>query len=552
VRDKRLWSFRVSRDIRIIVFKDGDTIMLCYADHHKAYGWAQNRQLEPNPQTGAMQLVEVVEHVEEVVKRVVKEVEEEPPLFVRFERDYLQALGVPERWLDALQHVGEEGFLRLIDHLPAEASENLMKLAQGQPVPRPVQLMGEDPFAHPDAQRRFRVIDGDQALLKWALDAPWDQWTVFLHPSQRDAATRSYSGPAKVSGGAGTGKTVVALHRAAELARRNEGGRILLTTFSKTLASRLEHNLNLLLELGSPERERVEVAHLHRVAKRLWEERGGRAFKPLADRELTSRLERLAREKGVTEFSTAFLRHEWEGMIEAEGVTSWDEYKTVRRSGRGIPLGVRQRLQLWRVFEELQRELREEGMLSFDRLCHETRKLLQQGNGAPYDHVVADEVQDFGAPELRLLRALARPGADDVFLAGDIGQRIYKAGSSFSASGLEVRGRSAILRLNYRTTEQIRRYADALLPGVLTNSDGESEERSTVSLLTGPRPQVIRFTDPNDEARYLAERLERWLQGGFEPGDIAVFARTNAALQERAEVMLDLCGLKGHYLNDED
>jgi mRNA-degrading endonuclease RelE of RelBE toxin-antitoxin system len=551
VRDKRFWSFRVNRDMRIIVFKDEATVMLCYADHHdKAYQWAENRQLEPNPQTGAMQLVEVIERVEEVTKRVIREVEEEPPLFARFERDYLQALGVPERWLDALQTVGEEGFLRLIDHLPAEASENLLKLAQGHPVPRPVRLMGEDPFAHPDARRRFRVIDGDQALLKRALESPWDQWTVFLHPTQRDAAMKSYSGPAKVSGGAGTGKTVVALHRAAELARRKDA-RVLLTTFSRTLASRLEHNLNLLLEPGSPERGRVEVAHLHRVAKRLWEERAGRSFRPLTDRDLMSRLERLAREKNSTGFSTAFLRLEWVNVIEAEGVSSWDAYKVVQRAGRGVPLGVRQRLQVWRVFEALHKELEADGVMSFDRLLHEARGLLQE-DGAPYDHVIADEVQDFAAPELRFLRALAKPGPDDVFLAGDIGQRIYKAGSSFSASGLEVRGRSTILRLNYRTTEQIRRYADGLLPGVLRDNDGESEERATVSLLTGPRPRIVHFTDPNDEVRHLAERLKAWLQGGYEPGDIGVFARTNATLEDRAQGVLDLCGLTGNYLTDED
>jgi mRNA-degrading endonuclease RelE of RelBE toxin-antitoxin system len=553
VRDKRWWSFRVNRDMRIIVFRDEATVMLCYADHHdKAYSWAKNRQLEANAQTGAMQLVEVVERVEEVVKRVTREVEEEPPLFARFERDYLQALGVPERWLDALQHVGEEGFLRLVDHLPAEASENLMKLAQGQPVPRPVRLAAEDPFAHPDAQRRFRVVDGDQALLRRALDAPWDQWTVFLHPSQRDAAIKSYSGPAKVSGGAGTGKTVVALHRAAQLSRRRENARVLLTTFSRTLASRLEHHLDLLLEPGSAERGRVEVAHLHRLAKRLWEERSGRVFKPLTTKELMGRLGRLAREKGVTEFSTAFLRLEWEGVIEAEGVTSWDAYKSVRRAGRGIPLGVRQRLQVWRVFEALQKELQRAGVLSFDRLLHETRELLHKEEEALFDHVIADEVQDFAAPELRLLRALAKPGPDDVFVAGDMGQRIYKAGSSFSANGLEVRGRSTILRLNYRTTEQIRRYADGLLPEILTDSDGESEARDTVSLLTGPRPQVVSFTDPSDEVRHLAERLEAWLQGGFTPGDIAVFARTNAVLQDRAQSVLDLCGLEGNFLTDED
>src|SRR5690606_5508923 len=135
----------------------------------------------------------------------------------------------------------------LVPHLPGEAAEALLELATGgkPPIPKAV-IAGGNPFDHPDAQRRFRVMS-DLDELKRALESPWDKWTVFLHLAQRQTVERDYNGPARVSGSAGTGKTVVALHRAVELARKNEDARILLSTFSEPLANVLRSNLNRLV-----------------------------------------------------------------------------------------------------------------------------------------------------------------------------------------------------------------------------------------------------------------------------------------------------------------
>lgn len=189
--------------------------------------------------------------------------------------------------------------------------------------------------------------------------------------------------------------------------------------------------------------------------------------------------------------------------------------------------------------------------MSFERLCNELADWLEGRGEQPYRHVVADETQDFGPAELRLLRALAPHGANDIFLAGDIGQRIYKAKSSFLASGIDIRGRSAVLRLNYRTTEEIRRHAEGLLPGTFEDADGEPEERRTVSLLSGPEPEVLGFADANEEARGVAERLDAWLRGGFTPGDIAIFARTRKVLGDRGENVVRQLGLSPNYLRDD-
>ena len=202
-----------------------------------------------------------------------------PPLFGGFEADYLFALGIPTEWLDAVRLVSEDNFDALVGHVPDEAVERLLDLAAGKPVPRPVPIKGVTDMTallHPDAQRRFRVIDNQQEL-RQALDFPWDQWIVFLHPTQRSIVERSFNGPARVTGSAGTGKSVVALHRAAALARQNPKARILLTTFSKTLATRLAQNADILLG-KSAERAQIEVEHLHKVARDLWVKKKGRPF----------------------------------------------------------------------------------------------------------------------------------------------------------------------------------------------------------------------------------------------------------------------------------
>src|ERR1035437_2790778 len=236
-KDKNFWSVRVGSDIRLIVHKTNDSLLLCYVDHHdKAYAWAERRKLETHPKTGAAQLVEIRERVEEIAVPVYVEVQRpkppKPPLFAHLSDDVLLGYGIPLEWLADVQKATEDNILSLTDHLPSEAGEALLELATGgkpqQPQPAPT---GADPFTHPDALRRFRVMN-DTEELERAFAYPWDKWTIFLHPAQRQWVERDYNGPARVSGSAGTGKTIVALHRAVFLARTNPDSRVLLTTFS--------------------------------------------------------------------------------------------------------------------------------------------------------------------------------------------------------------------------------------------------------------------------------------------------------------------------------
>ena len=220
-KDKNFWSVRVSRDIRLIVHKTESSLLLCYVDHHdNAYQWAERRKLETHPKTGAAQLVEIRETVKEVT--IPKYVEEEQsaqtklPLFTDIPEDDLLSYGVPSEWLGAVREANEDTVLELADHLPQEAAEALLELATGgQPQMTQPVYENVDPFDHPDAQRRFRVMSNVEELER-ALEYPWEKWTVFLHPAQQQLVEKEYSGPARVSGSAGTGKTIVALHRRSE------------------------------------------------------------------------------------------------------------------------------------------------------------------------------------------------------------------------------------------------------------------------------------------------------------------------------------------------
>ena len=252
-KDPGFWSARVNLDLRIILHRAGENVVLCYVDSHDdAYLWAERRRLETHPTTGAAQLVELREVVQEVVVPVYVEAERQAPPkptpFALVPDEQLLGYGVPEEWLGDVRAATEDSVLDLADHLPAEAAEALLELAVGgTPQPSLPVPVGGDPFSHPDAMRRFRIMNNIEELAA-ALEYPWERWTVFLHPDQSGIVERNYNGPARVSGSAGTGKTVVALHRTAHLAiRSNPDARVLLTTFSDTLANQLRTKVGLLM-----------------------------------------------------------------------------------------------------------------------------------------------------------------------------------------------------------------------------------------------------------------------------------------------------------------
>nr|WP_019568948.1 3'-5' exonuclease [Thioalkalivibrio sp. ALMg13-2] len=529
-RDKDFWSVRVSSDIRLIVHKSDDSLLLCYVDHHdKAYQWAEGRKLEVHPKTGAAQLVQVRETVKDImVPRYVAQDPAEaakPRLFEEIAEEALLGYGVPTDWMDDVRQANEDTLLELAEHLPAEAAEALLELATGgNPEPFGT-YTGDSPFEHPDAQRRFRIMT-DVEELERALDSPWERWSIFLHPAQRQWVERDYNGPARVSGSAGTGKTVVALHRAVYLAEAHPDARVLLATFSDSLAAMLKAKLLLLIGNRPRLGERIDVYSMDALGTRLYELHSGSPR--LATRELIESLLIEASEKqSGANFSRRFLVSEWEDVVDAWQLDSWEAYRDVRRLGRKTRLPESQRLTLWAVFEEVRQALKQRGLLTQASLFHELASKMEQRSAPLYDFAIIDEAQDIRVPQLQFLASLGANRPNSLFFAGDLGQRIFQQPFSWKTLGVNIQGRSRTLRINYRTSHQIRRQADLLLDPELYDVDGNSEQRTgTVSVFNGPAPDLKALDSHEEEAGYVAEWLRRSLSQGAEPGEMAIFVRS--------------------------
>jgi mRNA-degrading endonuclease RelE of RelBE toxin-antitoxin system len=349
-RDKNFWSVRVTRNIRLIVHKSEDSLLLCYVDHHdQAYAWAERRKLETHPTTGAAQLVEIRETVQKVfVPQYLPDARPaaiSKPIFAGYADAELLQYGVPVEWLNDVRQATEDTLLTLADHLPGEAAEALLDLATGGKPRTPV-VAAANPFEHPDAIRRCRAMPNIEELQR-ALDAPWEKWTVFLHPDQRQIVERDYNGPARVSGSAGTGKTIVALHRAVFLARTNPDARVLLTTLTDTLAKALHAKLRYLVsEEHEPKlAERIEVYGIDAVAMQLYKRRIGRPQLAPPER-IHAFLKEGSARAGEHTFSQRFLRTEWEHIVDAWQLQSWEDYRAVARLGRKTRLPEQQRVML--------------------------------------------------------------------------------------------------------------------------------------------------------------------------------------------------------------
>lgn len=540
-KDPNFWSFRVNRDIRLIIHKTKNSFLICYVDHHdEAYSWAERRRIETHPRTGAAQIVEVRERVQEIVvpNSVAIASRPEPirpsalPLFANVPDDDLLAYGVPMDWLADVKAATEDTLFDLADHLPSEAAEALLDLAVGEkpPLPPAIATAAASPFEHPDAQRRFRVME-DVEELKRALDFPWDQWTVFLHPSQREVVEQSFSGPARVTGSAGTGKTVVALHRAAKILEREPNARLLLTTFSLPLANALEGKLRLLT--GGDQRivPRLTVLPFRGVAQELFTLAFGYHPRAATDEQIRAALKAGADEQKITGFSLRFLASEWLNVIDAWQVGDAAAYSNVPRLGRKNRLGAKQREALWPVFARAREILEAQGVLTWPTIFGKVTAHFGPRAEKPFTHAVVDEAQDLSVPELRMLAAIVPRSLNALFFAGDLGQRIFQEAFSWIAMGVDIRGRSRTLKVNYRTSHQIRRAADKLLPKMVQDVDGiEQDRRGTVSIFNGPEPEVLKFEDQQSEIAGVAAWIARVLADGISPAEIGIFVRSNEQL----------------------
>lgn len=552
VKDHRVHSVRIDQSYRAIVVqpKKGDLYLLAWVDHHdEAMAWAKKKRFEVNPTTGALQVVSIAE-IQEIAPPQEAHITD-PGLFGRFDDGVLLSFGVPRVLLPAVRAVtNPEALQALVQHLPAEAAEALQFLAAGfapdevreaLAVPAPAPTVDTSDFEkalqHPDSRRRF-VINPTPDDLDAMLNAPLATWRVFLHPSQERLVRREFNGPAQVLGGAGTGKTVVAMHRARHLARRigaGEEGKLLFTTFTVNLARNIQQ---MLQSLCGEEIERIEVLHLHAWAANFLREHGVQFTIAEAD-EQAACWSQAQSQTGVDDWDLSFIRQEWEAVVQANGIGTLQDYLRTPRYGRPAKLSRPQRARLWQVFAAYREAMAQRGKWEWEDVSREARRYLEGHHVVlPYRAVVVDEAQDFREEDWRLVRAMVPEGPNDIFLVGDAHQRLYGRKLVLTRLGLNIRGRSSRLRINYRTTEQIRDWAVAMLHGLQVDDlDGGTDTQAGYkSLRSGPPPEVRCFATAQEEGAFLKEAIQRELEKR-KAEEICLVARTSALVQGYRSVL---------------
>ena len=348
---------------------------------------------------------------------------------------------------------------------------------------------------------------------------------------------KEFNGPARISGSAGTGKTIVALHRAVHLAQRDPDARILLTTFSDPLARNLLSKIRILCASAPRLMERIEVASLDNLAARL--SKHAQINDLIPDKfELFKILENTLNKNDYSNIgSSRFIINEWMEVVDAWQITNWESYRDFKRLGRKIRLTETKRKQLWEIFVKFESVIHDKGWITRAAQLKKLSEKYMERKRAPYDFIVVDEAQDITPMQLNFVGAFASQGKDNLFFTGDLGQRIFQTPFSWASLGVEIRGRSHSLKINYRTSHQIRRQADRLLNNKISDVDGNEEDRSgTVSVFNGPKPVITVCDNVNIEGEVVAEWIKNQVEAGATPGEIGIFVRSDDEVS-RAEAV---------------
>lgn len=550
--DPNMRSVRIDDTYRAILIKEDGTnvYLLLWVDHHdEAYEWAIRKRCILNHTTGSIQ---VYESQEADQQPEAASASAEKPLFASISDELLQKLGVPDEQVAFVRTLTESTFDAAKGKLPRDAFEALDYVRVGlDPKEVIAELYGDtnaqnsndmaSALQNPITKMQFYVAEGEEDL-KAMMNAPLEMWRVYLHPSQRRIVRKEYKGPARILGGAGTGKTVVAMHRAKELASHCLGNeKILFTTFTENLAADIQDNLR---KICTPDlMKHIEVVHLDQ-----WVNRYLRAHDypyTIAYGDEIADMWKQAESYTGEDFDLpeGFFQEEWETIVQAQNIQTVAEYVKAPRPGRGIRLDRKHRMQVWKVFDEYRTMMDAEKICDSACAMNECAQLLTAGPEVRmYAAVIVDEGQDFGPSAYRLLRAIAgTEHTNDLFIVGDAHQRIYKNKVILSRCGINVKGRAGKLRMNYRTTEEIRHKAMNVLEGISFDDldDGIDDEKGYISVSHGDQPTVSVYATQDQEAADLIKSIQEQTTAGVDPREICVVARTNTLVDEYKKYLAD-------------
>ncbi|CAG9235015.1 UvrD-helicase domain-containing protein [Burkholderia vietnamiensis] len=554
--DAAMRSVRIDIDYRGIVLKPerGDVYCLLWVDKHDdAYTWARKHKVVVNSELGTLQVLEVGHGQAEPSERATPADE---GLFRALKDRELTRLGVPEGSLPLVRSITsvdrleanqpllpDDAFEMLYLFAAGESYENLVREREKPSVPVDISDFASA-LDRDESKRHFLVITDDVDLDK-ILAEPLARWRVFLHPTQRKLVEREWNGPVRVLGGAGTGKTVAAIHRAAWLARKHvdvQGKPVLFTTFTRTLSDDIREQV---ATITTPvERERIEVTNIDQWALSVLRRAGYKhelLFDEKKRRDLWARA--LTRKPVTIELPDTFYRAEFERVVLPQGCQTEDDYLRATRVGRGVQLNRSTRRALWPVFAEYRAQLRSENLREPEEAYLDALSMLRQGRvSLGIRSIVVDEAQDLSPAAYALLRAAVPEGPNDIFIVGDAHQRIYRHKVSLSKVGIDIRGRGRRLRVNYRTTDEIRKWAVSQLVGcAIDDLDGQPDTLVGYrSLSHGAAPEVVDSPTRMAEREILKSAIEKVKGEGIATQGICVVARTNPEADEYAQWLKSL------------
>jgi superfamily I DNA/RNA helicase len=555
-KDDRIRTIRIDQFWRGVVLAPdtGDTYSLIRVmPHDKAIDYASSHRFTVNEALGVVEVRDeaAIEQIQPALEQAARATDAR--LFGHVGDADLARLGIDENTRTIARLLTSDAHLDAMQRMIPEAQYNaLYLLAGGLPVEEVwAEVAQYAASASPQGEQaeagnlvkamertpaRMVFVNGNEDLDK-ILEHPFAAWRIFLHPAQRRIAYASrYAGPVQVTGSAGTGKTVTALHRAAYLARQATGqltaeqpaASVLMTTFTRNLADALLTQFELLVD-DEDARRQVEIRNVDSLAYRVVEQARGDKPAIIHSGELDGLWSAAVADEGLP-YAPSFLNREWEQVILAQDLRTEQEYLAASRAGQGTPLGKAQRRHVWALAGRVEAQLRVLGKDTFTRLANEAARTLRNGTvKLPYRHVIIDEAQDLHPAQWRLLRAAAPAGPDDMFIVGDAHQRIYDNHVSLTRVGINVRGRSKRLTINYRTTQEILALAvPALGNASLTGLDDEADTLAGYrSPLHGRRPKVVGARTRDAEHDALVRQVAAWREEGIEPHAIGIAARSN-------------------------
>jgi superfamily I DNA/RNA helicase/mRNA-degrading endonuclease RelE of RelBE toxin-antitoxin system len=555
-------SVRIDQSYRGIILKPehGEIFILLWVDHHDdAYDWARRHQCKIHPSTGAIQLY-ASEYVADVPAKVTVEAQpakevELTPIFADYSDEQLVDLGLPNEFVSKIRQINQlQALEELSSILPSDAFEALSFIADGVPYAEVLeeyktveQAVDVDDYAaalEREGSKRCFIIVDDEALQQM-LDAPLEKWRVFLHPTQRKLVERDWNGPVRVLGGAGTGKTVAAIHRAKWLAntiKNDPTKKILFTTFTKNLASDIQQHISQICRQS--ELDKIEVINIdswvHKFLKR--NSYGYNIVFPNDSNPVRKKCWNLALDAKPFEldFSDHFYEEEWRLVIQEQGITTKEEYIRAKRTGRGTRLNRKERVLVWATFEEYLLQLNHNNIKEMPDAIRDCVKLIESKSINPmYSSIIVDEGQDMGSQAYELLRKLVPEQPNDIFIVGDGHQRIYRNKVVLGRCGIQIIGRSKKLRINYRTTEETKKLAVSVLEGIEVDDmdAGLDDGKGYISLMHGEAPEVLNFKGFMDEADAICERVEQLEAAGTKLSSICVVARTKSLRDSYADVL---------------